>query len=286
MKINYLAAGIALAALLSACGQKQGSTASAPQAPAETAQTQPAAAPTPAPSAEATAPAAQASAATPTRFDAKAGRVEFTLSGMQTGTETMTWDDYGARTVTETTTTTAIGNLPPRTHERRVIRTGDTMIVLDLEKKTALKMEHILEQAKAVTGSQDMRVFSEQMMAQMGASKTGSDTVVGKSCDVWTMTQMGMTVCVWKGLALKTDGNMMGVKIGKLATKVDENVAVDPALFEIPAGFTTTDAPSLGAGALPGMPGGAMMNGGGMMGSPAAPAAPGAPATPAPPSGN
>ncbi|MFZ1988801.1 MAG: hypothetical protein WAW96_03420 [Alphaproteobacteria bacterium] len=283
MKINYLAAGITLAALLSACGQKQGSTASAPQAPAETAQTQPAATPAPAPSAEATttpAPAAQASAATPAQFDSKTGRVEFTLSGMQTGTETTTWDDYGARTVTETKTTTSIGNLPPRTHQRRVIRTGDTMIVLDLQAKTAMKMDHIIEQAKAVTGSQDMRVFSEQMMAQMGASKTGSDAVAGKSCDVWTMTQMGMTLCVWKGLALRTDGNMMGVKIAKLATKVDENVAVDPALFEIPAGFTTTDAPSLDAGAVPGMPGGAMM------GSPSAPSAPGAPTAPAPTSGN
>lgn len=199
---------------------------------------------------------------------------------MQTGTETTTWDDYGRRTVTETKTTTSFGNMPGRTHEARVIRDGDSIIVLNLTAKTAMKMDHVIEQAKAMAGGQDMRVFSEQMMGQMGASKTGSDSVAGKSCDVWTMTQMGMTVCVWKGLALKTDGNMMGVKIAKLATKVDENVTVDPSLFEIPAGFTTTEAPSLGAGTMPGMPSGAMMNGGGMMGSPNAPASTSAPAAP------
>jgi hypothetical protein len=266
MNIRYLAMGVALAALLSACGQKQGSTASTPAAPAETSQ---AAAPAAQqPTEKSPAPAAQASVPTPAQFESKTGRVEFTLSGMQTGAETMTWDDYGARTVTETKTTTSFGNLPPRSHERRVIRTGDSMIVVDLDAKTAMKMDHIIEQAKAFTGSQDMRVFSQQMMAQMGASKTGSDSVVGKSCDVWTMTQMGMTVCVWKGLALKTDGNMMGVKISKLATKIDENVSVDPALFEIPSGFATTNAPTLSGTGMPGMQGGMP---GGMMGAPGAP---------------
>ncbi|HXZ67617.1 MAG TPA: hypothetical protein VEH07_03420, partial [Alphaproteobacteria bacterium] len=88
MNLRHLAIGAALAALLAACGQKQSSTAAAPQTATQTAQTQ-SAAPVPSPSSDATtasAPAAEASAATLPRFDSKTGRVEFTLSGMQTGT--------------------------------------------------------------------------------------------------------------------------------------------------------------------------------------------------------
>lgn len=260
MTIRYLAAGLALAALLSACGQKQSSTESTPAATAQSESSAPA---TSAPRASSPAPAAEALAGAKP-FSSKTGRIEFALSGMRSGTETMTWDNYGLRQVTDSKTTLSIGNLPPRTHETRVIRDDDSITILNFENKTAMKMDHLMEQAKAMTGGQDMRAYSQEIMAEMGGSKTGTDSVLGKSCDVWTMTKMGTTLCIWKGLALKTETEMMGVKVSKLATKIDENVAIDASLFEVPAGFTVTAAPAMPANGMPGVPGG--MQGG--MGSP------------------
>jgi hypothetical protein len=70
------------------------------------------------------------------------------------------------------------------------------------------------------------------------------------------IAQLNTTTCVWNGLTLKTETNMMGMSMTKVATKIEENVAVDEALFAVPEGITVRDAP-FGAGAMPGAMSGA-----------------------------
>ena len=207
------------------------------------------------------------------RFQTKTGRVTYAMSGMQTGTEVMTWDDWGARQVTETKSTMSMGGTS-MTRNARVIMTPESFQIVDDTAKTAMKVDR---DSTAMMSAEEMRDLSTESMARMGASQTGTDTIAGKNCDIYKMTpesmpQMNMTLCVWAGLPLMTEGDMAGVKLSKLASSVETDIAVDPALFQVPAGYTQT-TPGPGMMGMPGMPQGAPMP----QGMPSVPASPSTP---------
>ena len=57
----------------------------------------------------------------------------------------------------------------------------------------------------------------------MGGKKIGTEKFLGKQTDIWEIKQMGTKSWVWKGVTLKTESNMMGMKINIVATKISEN---------------------------------------------------------------
>ena len=60
------------------------------------------------------------------------------------------------------------------------------------------------------------------MMKQMGGKKIGSEKFLGRQADIWEIKQMGTKSWVWKGVPLKSELNMMGMKISIVATKISE----------------------------------------------------------------
>ncbi len=70
---------------------------------------------------------------------------------------------------------------------------------------------------------QDLTEVGEKMLKQMGGKEIGSEKFLGKPTDIWEIKQMGTKAWVWKGVPLKTELNMMGMKINVVATKISEN---------------------------------------------------------------
>ncbi len=71
------------------------------------------------------------------------------------------------------------------------------------------------------------------MMKQMGGKKTGTDQVLGYNCDVWTL--MGSTKqCMYKGIPLKIESNVMGIKSREIATKVEFDISLSKDDFKLP----------------------------------------------------
>ena len=91
---------------------------------------------------------------------------------------------------------------------------------VNLDDNTATKMENTM--LKGFEG-QDLTEVGEKMMKQMGGKKIGSEKFLGKQTDIWEIKQMGTKSWVWKGVPLKTELNMMGMKISVVATKISEN---------------------------------------------------------------
>ena len=153
------------------------------------------------------------------RYGVKQACIEYTVSGdMQSGTEVLYFDQWGAREAKYEVKTTAVG--PIKTEENKVtFMEGTMMYTVNLKDKTGSKMENPM--LKGFEG-QDLTEVGEKMMKQMGGKKIGSEKFLGRQADIWEIKQMGTKSWVWKGVPLKSELNMMGMKISIVATKISE----------------------------------------------------------------
>jgi hypothetical protein len=109
-----------------------------------------------------------------------------------------------------------------------------------------------------------MDVPMQQAMQQYGPTasatyrRTGSDTVAGIACNVWTFEDRGNsgTACVTAdGVMLRAQGTSQGQSGTMEATQVAYG-AQDAARFARPQGYQAMQIPGMPGGAMPGMPGG------------------------------
>ncbi len=171
------------------------------------------------------------------RYEIKSGIVETETTGtMNSGTETIYFDDYGRREAKYTKTTVSVPGVNiKQTSNQLTIMDGDWMYSIDLDKKTGYKMKpEMLEDMAKNQGTKDLGKVGKEMLEQMGGKKVGEEKVLGKNADVWEMSNMGTKIWVWKGITLKTETNMMGMKINQTATKLEINVSVPDEKFEVP----------------------------------------------------
>ena len=82
--------------------------------------------------------------------------------------------------------------------------------------------------------------LSEAVMKQYKIGMIGFEKVGERDCQKYTyeVSTMGQTVkstaWVWKGIALKNVTEASGMTITMTVTEIQENAAVDPAVFEVP----------------------------------------------------
>ena len=81
---------------------------------------------------------------------------------------------------------------------------------VNLDDNTATKMENTM--LKGFEG-QDLTEMGEKMLKQMGGKKIGSEKFLGRPTEIWEIKQMGTKSWIWKGVPLKSELNMMGMKI-------------------------------------------------------------------------
>ncbi len=96
-----------------------------------------------------------------------------------------------------------------------------------------MRMENMAATMGALMGGgKNMKESGEAMMLKMGGKKTGTDTVLGYTCDVWNL--MGTKQCIYKGIPLKVETNMMGIKNVELATKAEFDISLSKDDFKLP----------------------------------------------------
>jgi hypothetical protein len=172
-------------------------------------------------------------------FGLQSGKVEYQVTGAEQGTETLAWDNWGGRMAISTKAT--MGTVA---QDRTTLVTLDKVISLDNAAKTGTAMANPMKDVMMAGSSSDE--MTSKMMSQMGATKQGTDTVLGKTCDKYVSATS--STCVWQGIALKTEMTVNGATTTKVATKIEENASVDPSAFDIPAGMTVQDmSSSMGA---------------------------------------
>lgn len=132
--------------------------------------------------------------------------------------------------------------------DKVTITTPELVTEVDMEKKTGRKFvnpsKFMIEEYSKLSAKEketvkknavDMGTNMSQMMGGTVEKKAGSH--LGHPCDV--VKAMGITTCVMSetGIMLKTDGNIMGMTLKTVATKLDKDGAVPSDVFNVPAGI-------------------------------------------------
>jgi hypothetical protein len=83
-----------------------------------------------------------------------------------------------------------------------------------------------------IGGGKSMAKSGKEMMKKMGGRMIGKDKVLGYSCDVWDL--MGVKQCIYKGIPLKVESNIMGQKSTEIAVEAKFDLSLDTKDFKLP----------------------------------------------------
>jgi len=179
-------------------------------------------------------------------FDIKSGKIEYSIKGggnvmgmVQTSTigkKRLIFDDYGRKSLTEEvkidTETTGGRTTKKKTHTLTYMN-GAILYTVDFDRKRITRTQNPALTMGVMMGSgSDMRKTGEAMMKKMGGRKTGTATVAGVTCDVWDL--MGVKQCIYKGITLKVESNMMGMQNIETATQAEFNIPLGKDAFKLP----------------------------------------------------
>ena len=178
-------------------------------------------------------------------YDVESGKIEYGIKGsgeimgqkMQTiGKKRVIFDAYGAQNLTEENKIdkqTIMGQKKvTKTHTMSYMKKGMVYHV-DFKAKRIMRMGNMAASMGALMGGgKNPKQSGEDMMKQMGGKKTGTDKVLGYACDVWDL--MGTKQCIYKGIPLRVETNMMGIKNIEVATKAEFDISLSKDDFKLP----------------------------------------------------
>ena len=162
-------------------------------------------------------------------YEVKSGIVTMEMDMMgQKVTQQIYFDDYGVKQAT-------VGNFGGR-KSRNIVVDGSTVMVND-DEKTAMKMPMMGQQERV-----NFLNLDEKTIKKYKVKELGTETVAGKECKKYEVTlfMMGQpqkqTVCVYKGITLKSTSKSDFGSMDQVATKVEENVTIPASMFTVPEG--------------------------------------------------
>ncbi len=170
------------------------------------------------------------------RYNQKSGTIEYQITGsMMSGTETLYFDDFGAREAKFTNTEVKMGSFSQKTNNATYLE-GSTIYTVDLNTNTGTKIENSI--MKNLEGK-DVQDAGKQMLKDMGGKQIGTETFLGKNCEVWEIKSLGSKTWIWNGVPLKTEVNMMGQQVTYTATKISDTA--DPKKLQRPINIKYTE---------------------------------------------
>ena len=169
-------------------------------------------------------------------YEVKSGKVTMEMDMMgQTMVQDIYFDDYGAKQVT-------VSNFQGQ-KMRVLVIDGSNVMVNDAD-KSAVRMP-------AMGMGSENRInwlnLDEKTIKKNKIKEAGEEVVAGKTCKKYEYKVMMMgqpisaTAWVYKGITLKTSTKTDFGDMGQTATKIEEDIKVDPAMFTIPEGVKIQD---------------------------------------------
>lgn len=178
-------------------------------------------------------------------YDVKSGKITYEIKGsgnimgqkVQTvGKKRVIFNDYGTKNLTEENKIdkqTVMGNTKnTKTHIMTYM--NESMVYhVSFDNKRIMRTENMGAAMGALFGGgQNMKQTAEEMMIKMGGKKIGTDKVLGYTCDIWNL--MGTKQCMYKGIPLSIETDVMGIKNREVATKAEFDISLSPNDFKLP----------------------------------------------------
>jgi len=180
------------------------------------------------------------------KFEVKSGKIEYAIKGSgnimgmvqikAVGKKRVIFDDYGVKDLTEeskVTKETTMGQTKVKKEHTLKYMNASMIYSVDFKQKKILRMENPAMVMMAMMGDgKNVQQTGESMMKKMGGKKVGSDKVLGYACEVWDL--MGVKQCMYKGIPLRIESDIMGLKSMEIATKAEFDVSLNNDDFELP----------------------------------------------------
>ena len=181
----------------------------------------------------------------PNLYGIKSAKVDYKISGSGnmmgmgtikvSGKKRVIFKDYGRKFLEEKATVRAqniMGQSDVQKEHTLTYKNGAVMYRADFKQKRIDRMvNQMASLAYAYKGDKDINKEIEKNLKALGAKKLGKDKVLGLECDVWKI--LTTKQCIYKGLTLKSESNVMGVKEVEVATKIEFD-KVDDSSFKLP----------------------------------------------------
>jgi len=163
------------------------------------------------------------------RYVMESGIVEYKISGSQNGTETLYFEEYGMKEAKYTDVTIDMFGMK-QINKQVVYLDGYWQYTVNPDNNTGTKREdEMLKQLVESSEDQDLNEVGMKMFVSMGGEKIGTEQFQEKNCEVWQLESMGTKIWLWNFIPLKTEIDMMGMKITYEAVSFyfDKNIPDD-----------------------------------------------------------
>lgn len=175
------------------------------------------------------------------KYSIKSGYIAYELSGNTTGTKSIWWDDYGQKSRTEENSvniTKMFGvKSETKTHAITIINEGKfwTIDMNENTGQTGSVPYTKMQSDYAEMTEAEKKQFEDDLLDSFGGKRVGTEKVEGYSCEIIEM--MGVKSWIYKGIPLKTEAKLLGIKNNEMFTQFKENIQVSAAKFEPPSGI-------------------------------------------------
>jgi len=170
------------------------------------------------------------------KYSARSGMIEYRVSGNAKGDEILLFDRNGWRSLKKQTITfehRGINTLQT-IHE---ITDGNYVYRLNGGDSTYTSRTDFKWSQLAATNTPDN--VSQEILFMLGGNYVADSTLLDKLCQVWTFPGKSLQeLWIWDQLVLKRKTKLGNNTILTTARKINLEVTIDPASFEIPSYFT------------------------------------------------
>ena len=174
-------------------------------------------------------------------FGIKSGIIEYEISGSQTGTKKLYFDDWGRKQAEFTNSTIKVGKYTKHSSLLKITK-GDYQYIINIENNSGTKRENpIIEKMIELKNQINYGDFGEQLLFVDGGFESGSDIIAGKKCKVYEFKKQNTQKWIWNWLMLKSETNRGKIKIIVLAKNIEEDVSVPDSVFNIPQNVLITE---------------------------------------------
>ena len=171
------------------------------------------------------------------RYKVRSGIIEYATTGsgnmmgietQMSGTNRVVFKAWGEVELHQSTTESVVMGRKEKTQDTTKIENGKVYVV-DYEQKIivayeASKLMH--------TQYKDLAKSSKEMLKEMGGKKVGEGSILGYQCEIWEMPQIKLWL--YKGIALKSEANIMGITNTMEATNVQLDISISEDQFKLP----------------------------------------------------
>ncbi|MEJ2436751.1 MAG: hypothetical protein P8Y43_04055 [Sulfurovaceae bacterium] len=177
------------------------------------------------------------SADTKKRYDVESGIVKYKITGggnvmgvsMEvSGNATSAFRNWGSEELYEEQTSSVTMGQKTQEHQMSKLVDGKAYIV-DFANKIILDYS-----GQVLTNSEysDMMQQGKDMLIAMGGKKVGEEELMGYDCEIWELAPA--KIWIHKGVMLKSEASMMGIKYTTAAVEVDLDASVSDDQLQMP----------------------------------------------------